>query len=226
MKRRVTTKTASYRTSFFLFFLNFHLPRNRAEKKHIMFASVDAALFFLKKKGKSRFSIKFQTFWWKLSRFYCWKRNNEEMKTKWKGSGFLWFHKNLVYRFFAFSFSTDYVNFMKNVSAIFSSQIHKHLSANSHVSDVNGENVKVHITENVEYKGWKKSRSGENEWAILTFCEHIIFIFVIFGRCVIAERSLLMAMVTSKSWQKEKKSRHAPISFHYENVSVPKKTKK
>lgn len=83
-----TTKTASYEISFVFFFISFLFlsPPNRPDKSwnQIRFSLFSFAVFFCFNfcvfmaciKEKSRFSIKFETFWWKLSRFYCWKIKN------------------------------------------------------------------------------------------------------------------------------------------------------
>lgn len=90
-----TTKTASYETSFFAllcsafawhrfpFSFRHQIVQIKVEIRFRFFFLLRCVFRFYFRffpvffvalwKEKSRFSIKFQTFWWKLSRFYCWK---------------------------------------------------------------------------------------------------------------------------------------------------------
>lgn len=161
-----TTKTASYETSFFCshfawhcFSFSFHhqIDQIKVEIRFIslffffavcfVFFSLFSSVFVAFWKEKSRFSIKFQTFWWKLSRFYCWKymttsTKRKEMKGKFAYS-FDSAHKRICDAFslrflsvfrLKLGFFHRLCKFYENVSVIFSSQIHRHLSANLHVS--------------------------------------------------------------------------------------------
>lgn len=79
-------------------------------------------LLFIKE--KSRFSVKFQTFWWKLSRFYCWKKKENKMKGIASSTSS---SLNLVCHFTRFF--QRLCKFMKMFQLHFSKQIHKQFCA-------------------------------------------------------------------------------------------------
>lgn len=140
------------------------------------------------------------------------KRANE--RRKWKGITFFESAKYFVCSFARFFHRL--CKFMKMFSVIFSNQIHKHLSANLHVSDVNVEHVKVH---GISSEWEQKTRVVKMDGPFWPFAS-ISFRCHCTSGYVTAKWSFSMGNVTSKSLFRREIRRnanfHASMRFHRE----------